>query len=53
MIDAMRKRAPNIRRIIGRAGGTKKPRLDADRQRHCQYRMDILEQESSASYGDA
>ena len=53
MIDAMREEGADIRRIIGAAGGTKNRAWMQIVSDVANIDMDILEQESSASYGDA
>jgi len=53
MIDAMREEGAEIRRIIGAAGGTKNRAWMQIVSDIANIDMDILEQESSASYGDA
>jgi len=53
MIDAMREEGADIRRIIGAAGGTRNRPWMQIVSDVANIDMDILEQESSASYGDA
>ncbi|HSN94259.1 MAG TPA: FGGY-family carbohydrate kinase, partial [Anaerolineaceae bacterium] len=53
MIDVMREEGADIRRIIGAASGTKNRAWMQIVSDIANVDMDILEQESSASYGDA